>query len=806
MMVLIHKYLHKKLLCLFFLFIVFLVITPSVLACGPFFKNYIYMPEDLDGYYPYQNHENLFNSNTGMIMSKWGPEYLYPIYMDLIGKKLSPEIETAMKPYLSDYNYYGTVAQDADESWTSARSTVIDGILKVNPNAEFLDSYSYIVNCTPNAFLTAKQALEERSKIYSKDQLTQWIKRQDDVFANCSKGYETDKITTVPTIGDYFSEYTEIVRGWFKKDVQTLPNKDIPPEQLLAYDQEYQKAAIEFYKGNFSDAEKLFTAISENPDQPWRGYSALVIARIYIRKGEFTPFVSSSDSDSAKQIADSEKIRDYWFRKAMRQLTYILDSKSLSSIHEGASDLVNFINFRINPHKRLLTADSALMNPSSPENVISNIEDLSQFWVQKVLKKEKDETEKAEYSRLVEWILKDGGDFTQWLYVWQSGEAKNFAFAVDKYNKQKTLPWLLVSGKLLNADSKYKDQILADLAKIPQESVGYFTANYYRVKYLISTGKTNESIEIIDSILNSETIAGLPIVKNYFSQLRMQLADSLSSTYKYALRELIDSNFGSYYSDYMDVDKPVESITMLDKKIVNMINQELPLNKWVEIVSDTSLFTPQIRKQIGLTAFVRAVLLENWNSAKKIAEILSSGDDSLRRDFQSFLATANAEEMKFASTLFLLQYSGIGTYLDYRFEDTLGGDFDIRNLDDYRRNWWCSKQGTESNNWPWMDIKSENKLSTNKLISSGDIAQADTENKLINSFVAPNYLASEVMRYASKNQSDPRVPKALHDVVTATKISYCSDKETTNYSKEAFQLLNNLYPGSYWANQTPYWY
>jgi len=42
-------------------------------------------------------------------------------------------------------------------------------------------------------------------------------------------------------------------------------------------------------------------------------------------------------------------------------------------------------------------------------------------------------------------------------------------------------------------------------------------------------------------------------------------------------------------------------------------------------------------------------------------------------------------------------------------------------------------------------------------------------------------------------------------VVRATRYG-CTDKETVNYSKAAFDLLHKRYPNSEWTKKTPYYF
>jgi hypothetical protein len=69
-----------------------------------------------------------------------------------------------------------------------------------------------------------------------------------------------------------------------------------------------------------------------------------------------------------------------------------------------------------------------------------------------------------------------------------------------------------------------------------------------------------------------------------------------------------------------------------------------------------------------------------------------------------------------------------------------------------------------------------------------------------------NYLCAAAIAWAKAHPEDPRVPESLHLAVRATRYGAGTDKESSRYSKEAFDLLHKKYPDSPWTKQTKYWY
>lgn len=792
---------------------ILLAVTGIAYACGPYFNYYIYMPEDSDTYYPLQDTNTLFTSNYGLILSNWGPEYLYPVYMDLVGKKISEETKEKIVQYYAGSeptsiyaeSYKGSIGQ-----WLDARKSILSEDKKIDELARTVDGYTYYVNCNPNAFEKAKETLEQRKQIYSQDQMVSWVKRQDEVFSKCS-GVSAEDII-LPDHSGFLSVITDnllkIKYLLVKRMTAGRPAKKITADELFEYDKEYQEAAIDFYQDKFDDAERKFRKIADNPDQPWRGYALLVIGRIYIRIAEFGNVEKYDASDRPEDIKKAQKIRDKLYAKAEWQFSKILADSTLSTVYDGARDLQNYVLFRIDPKRRLKIANDALQTPGDPGVTVSNLEDYSLLWSSRIRNK-KDESAQRDWK---DYILRDGGDLSQWIYIWKYGTENSLKYSLDKYYKEKSIPWLLASLKYITSNNPSFHEIMRATESISQNSSGYFTANYYKTKLLIASGSIGEAKKVIEKVLTAVKQADNPIVENYFNELHMSLAVSFDDVLSHSMRNIVyvesDYSLNGYYFDYK---KPEKYVTVLDKNLIGAFNKFVPMDKWVDIILDKSVLPLEIRKHLGLVAFTRLVLLKDWKTAGVLADFFTSNDFTLRNDLASFRVATSDEEKRFASTIFLLDYAGIGNSIDGRFVDTLAGDFSVKGIDNYRRNWWCSGDPIRSltpvnGTVLSADSVTDGEKNIRRLFSEEDIARAITENSKIYSIMAPNYLSSVITEYAQNNRYDQRVPRALHMAVVSTRVPMCADKETTEYSRRAFQLLHNNYPNNYWAKETPYWY
>lgn len=797
----------------------FLLIN-QVFACGPFFPRYIYTPEDIEKKVSpslFIDLDSFLNSNYEIISSGWCPQSLYPVYRDLINNRVTQQEKEQLLSYYKKEFY--DVYKQLDEAislWKETRKLVTKEDVKIGTYK--CENYSCYINCLPDAFLIAANTLRERSKIYNEEELKIWLEGQDKVFSNCgapegvglgSPVLAASVQQSMNSLGNQnlfskvkeffakikefflriFNKIAKIFQKLFVKKPVKLEEKvsileKISPQDLLKYDQEYQIASTYFYKGDFDEAEKKFKEIANNLNHPWRAYAALALGRTYIRKGQSEYEKAWYEDKNREEIL---QIRNEQLGKAKTQFENILKDESLSSVHEGARSLLSFVNFRIDPEKRFKDAENILLTSHNPKEIIENLEDFSllfpsDYYLYIPVEKKIDK----------KYILENGGDLSQWIYIWESSNRNDLEFALKKYQQTKSLPWLLASLKLMDPNHPLKEEVIRESLRIPKDSPAYLTANYLRLKFLIEAGGNEEEIKkdidsLLDTIPKESTIA-----KNYFNDLKMIVAKDLKESLSYSLRKVVAV-------EYEIMSRFNKEFYLVDKKIKQLFNEFLPLKKWVEIASTNDIFPAEIIKQIRLTTFVRAVLLNDFETAEKIANLLASADSTLKEDLSDFFQAKTYEEKKFTAALFILKYPRLDYVLDSEFDEILVENESVKERDIYRRNWWCSYP-------PQYDYESYDLNNLRKFISLEEIQEAKLENEKIYKILAPNYLSEVVINYALKNPTDQRVPEALHLAVMSTRFANCTDGETSKFSQRAFQILHNNYPNNYWTNQTPYWY
>jgi len=804
----------------------FLSAGKSALACGPFFTDYLYSPEDINRYRPLQ--DGFLDGNYGVISDGLGLEYAYPVYQDLIGKKVTQEIRNELEVIYGNgyYNVYlsGDTKTSPLEEWYKARESVTQEKSPVI-KTDLCENWQCYENCHGDAFIVAAKTLKERMNVFTKDELRIWLAGQDRVFSFCgqpagSESGANNKINTANlmalvsdavksniagsqnSFSGFFSSIRQIFTRIFRFFRDTLKKQEtVAPglqgqenaqdgektattgdnAELLRYDQGYQDAAAAFYRGDYDLAAKQFQAIVDNPSQPWRAYAALALGRIDIRKGNEEIFSQGNESNQASNEN---------FKSAKEQFQAILNDSGFVVVQEGARSLLDYINFRIDPRQRFKDAANVLATGSDQKEIARSLDDLSSLWYYVLFPYQKgDFKESQENSALVK---ESGGDFLQWYYVWTDPEnsENNFDFAFNKYQETKTLPWLLACLKLVSPTSDSAKTIIDNASRVPIGSPAYLTTQYYRLKLLAQiSGTKDETRREIAAIIAATSSSGPSsyIADNYFNDLMMNTTVDLDVAARYAPRYVVASLIDSSISKN---DNEIGKVT-LDEKFKSLMNRSVLLEKWASIASGDSLSTAEIKEYAEMVAFTRAVLLERWDVATNMAKLLSK-DNALTADLSPFLSARTAEDQKFTAVFFMLRNPQIRKDLTSALDDYVEDGIPWSQMDDYRRNWWLpnNDQGVVLQN----------------IVFGQDRQTAIQENDRMNAIVAPNYFCETAINYGSTHPNDPLVPEALARAVGATRYAAYKDGSTGDFSKRAYMLLHANYPRNVWTQQTPYWY
>ncbi|MCS7200817.1 MAG: hypothetical protein NZ822_01560 [Patescibacteria group bacterium] len=850
-----------------------LLISTTVYSCG--LRGYLIYSsiEDVESssipVIYYKDPKLLLDGQFGVITKNWSITALYPVYRSLTkGKSLShPEKVALFHYYLDNFNglyfpdrlkrIYGEKKFGLDE-WVETRDFFIKTKL---PNysvpRDIYDQISrYNLNCLSHAFFMAARTLRQRAKIYTPQELEIWLRNQDEVFRWCnydSYGYNNIQRVSkkqddnINMLSANIVSLTDLVESLFnfkkkkqdKSNIDYLDTRNIfsnkssgpianfrtPNAKLLKYDFEYQEGAKFFYQGNFSMAREIWSKIVNTPGHPWRGYAALGIGRTYIREmlreGYSAYYLFYLPKDDAQFLERKQKVE-----KIAQYFEKILRDNSFKEIHPAAKELYDLVIYRLNPRQRIYDSVKVLEFSNNPPEIVRNLDDFAgiSFFL-----KEPPKDMDSSYFLSREEILSSNSDFLQWIYLLKiSNHPDNFKFAFNKFQQTQSLHWLLAS--ILNfttttttTTTSERHVFLEILEKIPTSSPLFLTAKYYWLKALLEEGRNEKVRSELARILNEVEFSHDPFSEKYFRKLMVEVVNTFEEVIKYGVEKsfLCLDFYNNMLSEchFLTIkDKGKDNPIIVDGQMLRFINTQLPVDVLLELATSENLSSLKILStNLKISAFVRSILLNDFEKADKIAKLILSDHQARYPYLIEYLEGKNYDEKNFYAVMFMLRNPSVRPFIfnnaltshllrhdnfeDYQFAERERYLFDNELNMGYRGKWWCrgfidstnSKDKDYVNSWL-------------KFFTVEQLVKGRQEFLSISNFIPQNYFLQTVISYAKKYPQDSKVPEALHRAIYSVRDGECKDKLTTSLSKEAFKILHSKYGNTQWAEDTPYYF
>jgi hypothetical protein len=608
-------------------------------------------------------------------------------------------------------------------------------------------SFSYL-NCTDGAFVAAAATLNEMTTKFGADssQVKDWLEAQDQVFSDCSGG------SAIPAAG---------------------PASMTPFEKAQ---RDYQIACANFYSGNFDVAQQQFSAIAKDAASPWRQIAPYLAARALIRKGTL-----------------AAKVDNAAMTEAQSRLNKIAGDSADASLRPSALGLVDFIDFRLHPSERFAALTQALAKPEAGATLRRDLWDYTLF--------------------LDGAPPQNPNDMTDWIINFQSGDAKSGDYAVKKWQETKTLPWMLAALSKLDPANPAGAALMDAAARVKPDSPAYTWLTYYRARLLVESGKAEPARALLDQVLVKSD--ALPVsARNPLLSLRMQVAANLAELLKYAQRKpagiiTLGGDNGQIPIDFGGPAQFADFSThpSFGPDSTAVLNNKLPLATLVAAAASPDL-PFNLRKQLQVAAWVRAVMLNNGAAAGALAPMARDAAPQLKAYLQAYISAKTTAQKHYEAIYAMLKLPGLRPFLD----PGLGRTTPIDKLDDYRDNWWCATASAggsaflyaNSNDHPVLTVAGFDQAYPG-FLSAAERGAAVEQGKQIGSQPAADYLAAQTVAWVNYAPKDPRAPEALHLAVNANRYG-CTGKQTGQLSKQAFDLLHRRYPASPWAAKTKFWY
>lgn len=735
--------------------------APVSLACGPFTLSAVFTftvhPE-----YPL---ERFASGDIGIVQPTYARSYLVVAYRHLNGSGFNEvEQQALVSLWRQRLNYNWTESgEDAAKQWLAARAKV-PGVgdapnIEVYRTREKPNDYDAFLNCQNDAFKNAETALAERLKKWGADSaaLKDWITAQDLVFANCGEG----------------------------KNIPTAAPADADP--LLKADRAYQIAAANFYATDFVTSRSGFEAIARDKSSPWQPIAPYLVARTFVREASLGPAEKRQEPLTA----------------AEQRLNEVLKDQTLARSHVDASRLLGLVRLRLHPEDRARELGQILLTKNQNEALKQNLWDytalLDQFVIDPEADKEKDVP--AELRR---------DDLTDWIGTLQSEKPEAVEHAIQKWQASASLPWLVASLTKITASHPQAAQLIAAASNVEPSLAAYPSVSFHTARLAIQGGSLDKAKAVLDYLLTNRRNQFNASSLNLVLGQRMLLAPDVNEFLKYAQRAPAGLSWdddgrelpADESSESADEERSIKGKILLDVDSSELFNRKFPLSVWRQAAESKTL-PAHLRIDVAQAAFLRAVILGDFKTADALAPTLKALLPEVTSYLAKYLAATQPDAKKFSALYLWLNFPGFEPVVDAGIGRH---SMAFKDQDSYRDNWWCTAAFPPDKEPSSDSVAAAAKEVMPAFLSSAQRSAGEKDSATLNAIgAAPNYLAREVIQWATRSPADSRVPEALHLAVKSTRYG-CTDKQTGRWSKAAFDLLHRRYPKSEWAAKTPYWF
>ncbi|HEX6285610.1 MAG TPA: hypothetical protein VFZ71_12080, partial [Pyrinomonadaceae bacterium] len=681
--------------------------STTAFACGPFMLEAVFV-YTVHPSYPLQE---FAAGNIGVLQPTYARSYLYVAYRQLSDAPFTAGEQQALTQLWKErLEFYSPIAdEDLSKAWLEARKKVASDNPTISPyrSREKPHEWESYLNCPQDAFDTAAATLNQRIAKYGAEDpaVKTWLTAQDEVFSNCGGG--------------------SFIPAQLPADADALQRAD----------REYQIAAANFYSANFEEAKKRFEAIAADTNSPWQRNAGYLVARALTRKASLGP---------AEQ-------RDESLGQAEAQLRKILGDKSFSSLHAAATRLLNLVRLRLHPRERLRELAQTLANKAPNSNLKQDLTDYTML-LDRFL--ERDEADSAQ-----EEIPKEE-DLSDWIVTFQDPKATEHALA--RWQARRSNPWLVAALTLTKGKDPKASELIAEALKVKNDSAAFVSARFHAIRLLMEQGKNADARKLLDQLLNTARERLDESSFNLLTSRRMLLAQSLPEFLADAARipaSLSVNDDGREIpadDSWLDEDdKAKRNQPFFDYDAGHAFNEQFPLSVLKEAVKSDALPTGP-RRDLAQAAWLRAALLGDTKTADELAQSLATLLPAAAPLLKTYQSATQPDEKKFAALYAWLKFPGLEPIVDIGY----GREEPLDKQDTYRDNWWCRSVLVPSYPEESREVVyfAAVKGPPPAFLTAAEIQQGAAEAAALKALgTAPNYIVRQVIEYANRHASDPRV-------------------------------------------------
>jgi hypothetical protein len=702
-----------------------------------------------------------FHGRLGILRPTFDDNRLFAAYRQLMGGSFT---DAQAQELLAPCCDAPSPMETATTTWRDARKRVLGPAApskEMAPRERSPDISTFDVSCFPNAYRNAAATLIRRIEEHgvTDPSVREWITGEDAVLANCTAD------SALPT------------------DVPSAPD-------WLKADRAYQIATAYFYRLDYARAAELYAAIGQDSASPWRKLARYLAARAGVHAAIVA---KTADSIAAANAAIAGLAAD----------------PELADDRADATKLASMLAFATRPQERAQELAKSLLAADLPATLAVDIHDLRDL-----------ERTGKRYTDVGAWIYDI--DMLTGEKGRQNADVK--ADVLKRWHDGHALPWLAAAMMFLDPGDADTAEAIAASQTIDADSPAYYTLAWNRLRLLIGLGKADDARAELDRQLAAPSLP--EGVGNLMRYQRLTLARNIGEFVKFAVRR---GEFLMYVYDprtnLAAVPLPLTP-TKWDRDAATVVSWRaelaqkdplyfdadgayamssfMPLPMMAQVVLAPTL-PANIKRDIGLAVWTRAVLLDDTDTAKAMADAIAPFFPQFADDWRSYHAAATAEARKVEAALIVLKLPAARPYPGYG----LGYVYQRDRIGLYGPRWWASGDspfGERDDNGAVLlcvDCALPLPLVAPPFITAKDTARAKADNNRLGKLAgAPAWLGSIVIPWAKAHLSDPRVPEALHNVVRATQYGDMDSKT----SEAAYSLLHSRFPRNAWTAKTPKWF
>ncbi len=446
-------------------------------------------------------------------------------------------------------------------------------------------NYTTIPNCFDDAFVTAAVTLKDRVARFAK--------------------------TAPAAVAAWLAGQDAVFAACAKPGV-TLPALPAAAPAWLRADRAYQEAALALYDGRAEDAAARFGGIARDPASPWRLLGPYLQARAFQRAALTAP--SPPRFGAAHAAIDR------------------LAAAPAGTYGQGElTRMRQVLEFNEHPAQLLARLDRELGAPAPIPDIAVAFRDYMTLSDRAAAKPE-----------AADWI--------------RTIQAKNrraqLAHAEQRWHTTRKPAWLIAALSLAEPADATARELARDAERLPPNHPGWLSAQYHRLRLDMAAAAPATIRQRADAILARGKLTRSD--RTIFTAIGAQQATSLADFVRHALREpYCEEGSATCVADDWPVGDglvgrpgPHGGFVGLGADVRAIIDR-LPLAERIALCFERA-FPREIRLDIALTSYARAVQLQDDRAIDRLATLLAGLLPQLAADWRRIAVTPSGPDKRFA--------------------------------------------------------------------------------------------------------------------------------------------------------------